>query len=231
MSAVLGVLSLVALLWWLGGRANQADWGSPWLNRLDGLNRLFCRYYHGLKSEPLCLPASGGALVVANHVSGLDPLLMASLCERPLRFLIAEEEYRRFGLRWFFRATGCIPVDRQQRPATALRRARKALQAGEVVALFPHGRIHAERRPARIKGGVVRLAQGTGVPIYPLWLDGVTGRGLVLAAVFLPSRVRVYKYPPLYCAADDYAACMKRLHAVLNGPHLAQAGGEERQDG
>ncbi len=228
MIELLGLLLLALGLWWLGGRANRADWGSPWLNRLDGLNRLFCRYYHGLSCEPLPLPARGGALVVANHISGLDPLLMASLCERPLRFLIAEEEYRRFGLRWFFRATGCIPVDRQQRPATALRRARKALQAGEVVALFPHGRIHAKRRPARIKGGVVRLAQGTAVPIYPLWLDGVTGRGLVLAAVFLPSRVRVRTYPPLYCGADDYAACMQRLHALLNGPRQTS---EEGQDG
>ena len=92
--------------------ANGADWGSRWLNRLDGLNRILCRRVHRLKHEPLKLPVSGGVLVASNHVSGLDPLLLIAASPRPLRFLIAREQYQRWWLRWLFRAVGCIPVER-----------------------------------------------------------------------------------------------------------------------
>ncbi|MDH3468394.1 MAG: hypothetical protein OES26_21230 [Gammaproteobacteria bacterium] len=80
-------------------RSNRADWGNAWLNRLDGLNRLFCRWYHRLEPTSGALPAHGATVVVANHVSGLDPMLILATCDRPLRFVIAREHYERFGLR------------------------------------------------------------------------------------------------------------------------------------
>jgi len=142
------------LLGWGGWRLNRAaraaavaDWGRGWLNWLDGLNRLICRRWHRLEGEGPALPASGGAIVVANHLSGLDPLLMIAVSRRPLHFMIATEEYHRYGLTWLFRAVGCIPVDRSARPERALRAAVRALEQGHVVALFPHGRIHRPDEP------------------------------------------------------------------------------------
>ena len=90
----------------------------------------------------LPLPRSGPAIVVANHVSGLDPLLLVSASRRPLRFIVAREQYRRPELKWLLRAMGCIPVDRERQPQKALRHALRSLREGEVVALFPEGRIH-----------------------------------------------------------------------------------------
>ncbi len=55
-------------------------------------------------------------MVVANHISGLDPLLMAAASRRSLHFMIAREQYERFGLKWLFRMAGCIPVDRERAP-------------------------------------------------------------------------------------------------------------------
>ncbi|MES9927954.1 MAG: 1-acyl-sn-glycerol-3-phosphate acyltransferase, partial [Candidatus Thiodiazotropha sp. 6PDIVS] len=80
------LLLATIFLFWLDRRcnaANQADWGSIGLNRLDGLNRLFCRYYHRLQPQVLPLPEQGGAVVVSNHISGLDPLLMIASSNRP----------------------------------------------------------------------------------------------------------------------------------------------------
>lgn len=178
--------------------ANRADWGGKWLNRLDGLNRLFCRRYHRLRHGRVPLPARGPALVIANHVSGLDPLLMIASCRRPLRFIIAREQYERPWLKPLFRAIGCIPVERLANSRPALRAARKALEAGEVVALFPYGRIRLDHEPpARLKRGVLHLAEQTSAPIVPLRIDGVRGQGHTVVAVFLRSRARIQSHSPV----------------------------------
>jgi 1-acyl-sn-glycerol-3-phosphate acyltransferase len=197
---------------------NGADWGNVWLNRLDGLNRIFCRKVHRLRHAPIALPKEGGALVVCNHVSGLDPLLLFAASPRPLRFLIAREEYDRWWLRWLFKAVGCIPVERVTNPRAALYAAREQLLAGEVVALFPHGGIHLDHHPRRpLKRGVVVLARLARVPIYPLRIEGVRGQGLTIAAVLVPGRVRMKMFPPMYYKEEKADHLMERLEATLAG--------------
>ncbi len=211
-------ISMFALRWlWRACLAqHRADWGSRGLNSLDGLTRVFCRRYHRMNSVLLDLPERGGAIVVANHVSGLDPLLVVAASVRPVRFLIAREEYDRFGLRWLFRAIGCIPVDRGQRPERALREALRALRNGEVVVLFPHGGIHVDDTPALLKGGVVTLAHKSRCLIYPLHIDGVRGAGHTLLAVLLRSRVRLRVFPPLSCTQVEHRECLQRISKVLH---------------
>ncbi|MES9956127.1 MAG: lysophospholipid acyltransferase family protein [Sedimenticola sp.] len=173
-------------------RANRVDWGRGWMNFLDGLNRLFCYRYHRLNVAGIRLPKTGGAIVVSNHISGLDPMLLIASARRPLRFMIAREQYERFGLKWLFRAVGTIPVDRQSRPERALRDALAALQAGEVIALFPHGKIHLDSDPPkRLKPGVAWLAQQTGAGIYPARITGVSRPGHVLTPVIIRSQAKI----------------------------------------
>lgn len=222
------IVPVVVLLWRRLVRvldeANGTDWGGPWLNRLDGLNRIFCRRYHRFVYDPLPLPEQGGAIVVSNHVSGLDPLLLIAAANRPLRFMIAREQYERFGLRWLFRAVGCIPVDRGNRPDRALREARRALEQGEVVALFPHGAIHIADKhpPRRLKGGAVRLAHQTGCPIVPARLEGVSGQGLVVSAVVLRSRARLVGFAPLQCDGKQTDECLETLAFLLSRVRSAE---------
>jgi 1-acyl-sn-glycerol-3-phosphate acyltransferase len=211
---------LLGYLWRLLMRAcdaaQVADWGRPWLNRLDGLNRIFCRRFHHLRHDSVELPASGGVLVASNHVSGLDPMLLIAASPRPLRFLIAREQYDRWWLRWLFRRIGCIPVERARNPRAALVAARAALERGEVVALFPHGRIHLDHHaPTPLKRGIARLAQMTGAPIYPVRVDGVRGQGLTVAAVFLPSHAQVRSFAPLHCHGRPTEHCLEQLWDML----------------
>ena len=58
-------------------RHHRTDYGSAWLNWLEGLNRLFCLRFHRLEHDPLVLPGSGPAIVVAPHRSWLDPAVVA----------------------------------------------------------------------------------------------------------------------------------------------------------
>ena len=154
--------------------------------------------------------------MAANHVSGQDPLLLIAAADRPLRFLIAREQYERFGLTWLFRAVGCIPVDRRGRPERALREAYSALRSGEVVAIFPHGRIHLPTDPPRaLKGGAVRLAVALQCPILPVRVGGIRGLGMVIRGVFLRSHATVEPLPVLATASTPYEELLDRLSVLL----------------
>ncbi len=217
---VLGaVLSTLVFLVYAGDRACGADWGNVWVNRIDGMIRLWCRYAHGLGNVHIPLPAHGAALVVSNHISGLDPLLLIAAARRPLRFLIAREEYERFGLRWLFKAAGCIPVDRGGRTDKAFRGALRALAGGEVIALFPHGRIHVGRQRETappLKGGVIKLAQKTGTVIFPVYISGVSAKGRVLTSLLVPSRVRVAVHEAVDCANREFDTCLECIARILH---------------
>jgi len=204
----------------IGREANRAagcDWGHPVTNVIDGLNRVFLRTWHRCDIQTVPLPPDGPALVVANHISGLDPLLILAACRRPVHFIIAREEYERFGLTWLFRLGECIPVDRSSRDDSAFRAALDALAAGKVVALFPSGRIHLpEEGPARLRRGVARLSRLSGAPVFPCRIDGVRLPGHVLPAVLIPSRARLRAFPPVDCPQLKERECLDRLDPVIN---------------
>lgn len=198
---LLAVLIAGLLAWWLYRAcqsANQADWGHPVLNLLDGLNRLLCWHYHRLNRLELNLPAQGPAVVVSNHLSGLDPMLLIASARRPLRFLIATDQYHRFGFTWLFRAVGCIPVDRKGRPDKALRAAINALAEGEVVVVFPHGKIHLPHEPAiKLKSGAANMALKASCAIHPARLSGMRAQGHVMLPVFLRGNARIAICTPI----------------------------------
>lgn len=210
---------IAVLVWIIGLHHAKADWGGPSVNWLDGWTRLICRYIHRLQDQKIALPETGPAIVVANHVSGVDPLLLISASKRPLRFLIAREEYERPIVHWLFKKAGCIPVDRTGRPEQALRQALRALQQGEVIALFPHGKIHLDTDPPRkIKGGVVRLASWSTAPVFPVRIDGVTAQGKVFTAPFIPSRVQLTMSLALHCSAETMPQCLQDISCAIETP-------------
>lgn len=222
MIVYIGLFFLIAFSIWLIGILNaEADWGGSSVNWLDGWTRLICRYIQRLPEQKIALPETGPAIVVANHVSGVDPLLLISASKRPLRFLIAREEYERPIVHWVFKKAGCIPVDRTGRPEQALRQALRALQQGEVIALFPHGKIHLDTDPPRkIKGGVGRLASWSGAPIFPVRIDGVKAQGKVFTAPFIPSRVLLTMGQPIQCSPETMEECLQKIILTIETPAI-----------
>lgn len=217
------------LLLWLVQRfvracaaANTVDWGNAGNNVIVGFIVLFCRYVHHFRHEQIPLPAQGGALLASNHISGLDPFLLIAASPRPLRFMIAREEYERFGLQWLFRRAHCIPVDRERQPERALREAIRALDAGEVVAIFPQGGIRVGQRSHKLKGGVVRLAHKSGCPICPVRVADVRGAGHTVRAVFYPSQATLCAAPVLRCENQSHSQCLRMLaqHLGLDAPRI-----------
>jgi 1-acyl-sn-glycerol-3-phosphate acyltransferase len=227
LTMLLGGISLVLWIERACRSAQGAEWGAFWLNRLDGLNRLYCRYFHRMPPVNLPLPQTGAVVVVSNHISGLDPLLMVAASRRPLRFMIAREQYERFGLRWLFRGAGCIPVDRATNPEKALRQAFKALREGEVVALFPHGKIHLDSDPPRkIKAGAARLALITQSPIVPLRIRGVRAQGHIFRPLIQRGEVAIEVLPVIKPWEGESEALNRLIQHLLDGVPDQQGGGQ-----
>ncbi len=189
-----------------GYKFNVADWDHFIINVVDGWIRIYCRYYHDFIYQPIPVSESGPTLLACNHLSGLDPLLVVAACRHPIRFMIAQEEYERFGLQWLFRAAGCIPVSRSGRVEIAFRTTLTALHNGEVVLLFPEGGINNTDQPLRkLKPGIIKLAKIANVPITVLRVDGMRGQGSTVPAILLPGRARLTVLADLECVnkTDD----------------------------
>ena len=212
-AAFVGVRRLFAA----ANRVNEADWGCKWRNRLDGLNRLFCRWMHGLDDEVIHLPLDQGQLVVANHLSGVDGNLLLAKTDKPLHFIIAREEYERFGLQWLFRLGGFIPIDRKGRPGKAMVAALETLANNGAVALFPQGHINADIPDKPLKRGVTFLACRSKAPIYPFHIAGVRGKGKNISAVFMRDHVTVESFPPLSCDGGEPEEVLDQIRRLIFG--------------
>jgi acyl-[acyl-carrier-protein]-phospholipid O-acyltransferase/long-chain-fatty-acid--[acyl-carrier-protein] ligase len=120
------------------------------------------------------VPARGGAIVIANHLSYADVVVLQLACPRPLRFLGYEEAGSPWFLRVVFRLAGVIAIS-PRRPTAGMRRALRALQAGELVCVFPEGGISRTGQLQRIQEGFAVLARRTGRPVVPAAIDGLWG--------------------------------------------------------
>lgn len=183
-------VAFIIFLFYVGHINNGADWGNAATNILDGWLRLYCKKYHRQGNFRINIPDNRKLILVSNHLSAIDPFLLIAAVDRPVRFMIAKEEYDNPFLNWMFRAAGCIPVDRSGRVEGAFRSALRAIEAGELVAIFPQGGIHSSETPRKIiKPGIVKLSQLSNCSILPVRVNGIVAPGTMLASVIRRSNI------------------------------------------
>ncbi len=120
------------------------------------------------------LPTTGGVLLLPNHITWVDAVLLQLVCPRPIRFLIYEAIYRHPVLNPWFRLVGAIPIT-PGRAKEGLHAASERLRAGEIVCIFPEGELSRTGTLLRIKKGYELIARRGGVPVVPVWLDQLWG--------------------------------------------------------
>jgi 1-acyl-sn-glycerol-3-phosphate acyltransferase len=119
------------------------------------------------------LPKSGPAILVANHRSWLDPPLLGAASRRPVHFLILDDVYDWRWARWFYRWLRTIPVsDDAGKSLRAMREAMRRLRSGEVIGIFPEGRVFSGDQPGEFRSGVALLALRSGAPVVPVHIRG-----------------------------------------------------------
>lgn len=125
------------------------------------------------------IPSEGPALLVCNHVSFVDPLILMAESRRPIRFVMDHRIFAAPILSFVFREARAIPIAPAKEDEDMLRRAydevAAALEAGELVGIFPEGKITADGELNPFKGGAARIVERTPVPVVPMALSGLWG--------------------------------------------------------
>lgn len=139
------------------------------------------------------IPGRGsGALLVSNHKSFIEGLLLSASTDRPIRFLVFTDTYDQPWIRPWARISGAIPISNELQPREmihALRQVTDAIKAGDVVSIFTEGQITRTGQLLPFPGGLERILKGVDAPIIPVSLDGGT--------IFSFERERfVWKLPP-----------------------------------
>ncbi|MHC6224487.1 MFS transporter [Pseudomonas sp. X10] len=169
------------------------------------------------------IPDEGAALLVCNHVSFVDALLIGGAIRRPVRFVMYYKIYRLPVLNFVFRTAGAVPIaGRSEDEATyerAFARIAEYLAAGELVCIFPEGKLTTDGEIDAFRGGVSRILSETPVPVIPLALQGLWGsffsrdpaKGFFRR---LWSRVTLVAGDPVDVAAAQPDALRERVNAL-----------------
>ncbi len=123
-------------------------------------------------------PPSGGALLVSNHMSLVDALLLLGASRRPVRFLMFKDIYDLPYIQPFAKMIRAIPISSQLRPRDmihSLREASDSIRRGEIVCIFAEGQITRIGQMLPFRRGMERIMKGIDAPIIPVHLDGVWG--------------------------------------------------------
>jgi len=122
------------------------------------------------------LPSRGGALLVPNHVSWIDGVLLLLTSSRPIRMIVYAGNFENRVLRWLADLWGAIMIGSKPKTiARALRTAREALHNGELVCIFAEGGITRSGQLQSFKPGLMKILKGTDAPVIPVYLDGLWG--------------------------------------------------------
>jgi len=177
--------------------------------------RLGVRALYRVRSRGLeHVPESGAAILVCNHVSFVDALVIGGTVRRPVRFVMHHAIYRLPLLGFVFRAARTIPIaSRAQDPtryARAFTEMRAALDEGDLLCLFPEGGITRSGEIEPFRPGLLRVLETHPVPVVPMALSGLWGSRFSRAA----GRGR------LGCSRRSSAALELEIGAPLEGATL-----------
>jgi 1-acyl-sn-glycerol-3-phosphate acyltransferase len=117
-------------------------------------------------------PAAGGVLVLCNHQSHFDPLIVGTCCPRRLNFLARETLFRHALFRWLIVSLDAIPIDRDGLGMSGLKETLRRLKRGEMVLVFPEGTRSPDGEIKRLKPGFSALARRGDVTLLPMAIDG-----------------------------------------------------------
>lgn len=178
------------------------------------------------------VPDEGAGVIVCNHVSYMDALILAACIPRPVRFVMYYKIFNIPFMRWIFKTAKAIPIASAKENPELLRRAYDEIDAvladGELICIFPEGRLTHDGTMAPFKAGIERIlertrAEGRPVPVVPMALRGMwasmwSRRDSRLGRMRVPRRFRAHVEAVAEAPIDDpsvtAAALESRVRAL-----------------
>jgi acyl-[acyl-carrier-protein]-phospholipid O-acyltransferase / long-chain-fatty-acid--[acyl-carrier-protein] ligase len=141
---------------------------------LSFFGRLLARCFYRVDVLALENLPSGGFLLLPNHISWVDAVVLQLACPRPIRYVVDQEYYHKPTLHPFLRVLGCIPITSRQ-SHSAIRAATEKIADGEIVCVFPEGRLERTGTLLRLHRGYELIARYANAAVVPVWLDQLWG--------------------------------------------------------
>lgn len=202
--AFLAVVCLTPLVAWLVDMARSQY--TPLQYFCWCLARLLTRLLWRAQTVGKFPRIEGGAIIVINHRSSVDPFFVQTSLDRKAHWMVAKEYVEHPALGWFLRGIcECIPANRHGIDTVSTKAAIRFASQGELVGMLPEGRINRTEElllPAR--PGAALVALKARVPLVPCYVEGSPFGGSVLSPFFMTAHTRIYFGQPI--ETSEYAA-------------------------
>jgi 1-acyl-sn-glycerol-3-phosphate acyltransferase len=143
------------------------------------------------------VPMTGGALLVANHVSFLDVVFLGIPLRRPLNYVARSTLFVPL-LGPFIRSVGAFPIQREGMGASGMKETLRRLRSGGIVTLFPEGTRSTDGRLGKLKPGIAVLVARVGVPVVPAAVAGMFEIWPRSRMFPVPNPIRIHYGRPIY---------------------------------
>lgn len=159
------------------------------------------------------IPKDGGVLLLANHRSYLDPIVLALLIPRKMNFMAKEELFCNPIFGYLIRKLGAFPLKRERLDKRAYQRALKILKEDKILVLFPEGTRSHSGKLGELKEGPMRIALSSQVPVIPVVIKG-TERILPPGAKFIRrGKIQVRAGEPIF--PSNYPGEKKKISRIM----------------
>ena len=162
-----------------------------------------------------------GAVIVCNHIGPVDPFFIALACGRQVHWMVAREYVESKLLGGFLRLAEVIPVNRGGIDTASTKLAVRYAKDGDMVGLFPEGRINETRKRFMLPGrpGAALIALKARVPVVPCYLSGCPNDGTAFGALFMAAKAHLKVGQPIditpYLEREDDKELLETLTKVL----------------
>ncbi len=188
-------------------------WTTDWnLLALYCVNRIYSPLmFHWRSNRPCPWSENESAIILANHRSPVDPMLLwmndqrwnRGPAVRPVRFLMAKEYYQIPGVHWIGKTMQSIPVDRSVHDAKPVMKALRILKENNLVGVFPEGGINKENGIKEANPGIAFLALRAKVPVYPVFVKNSPQAKSMVGCFCKPERVEIIYGDPIDLSAYE----------------------------
>ena len=152
-----------------------------WNSRLEAFYRFIAHSLTRLIFRPTYIgfdkiPDTGPAIIICNHVSYVDGLIIAAGSKRHIRFIIDEEIFKLPGVNYFMTLDKAIPIfPTREKVEKALNEVSEGLRNGDIICIFPEGQLTYTGSLGRFRPGIEWIIRRDPVPVYPMAINGLWG--------------------------------------------------------